>query len=64
MYCVILRFPAWPSFFKASSCGDTAVINCMMIDADMYGMIPKAKIVKRESAPPENMLNMPRMPSF
>jgi hypothetical protein len=34
----------------------------MMIDAEMYGMIPSAKIVKRESAPPENMLNMPRMP--
>ncbi len=34
----------------------------MMIDAEMYGMIPSAKIVNRESAPPENMLNMPRMP--
>ena len=33
-----------------------------MIDAEMYGMIPSAKIVKRDSAPPENMLNMPRMP--
>ena len=28
----------------------------------MYGMIPRAKMVKRDSAPPENMLNMPRMP--
>jgi hypothetical protein len=34
----------------------------MMIDAEIYGMIPSAKIVKRDSAPPENMLNMPRMP--
>ena len=34
----------------------------MMIDAEMYGMMPSAKIVKRDSAPPENMLNMPRMP--
>ncbi len=29
-----------------------------MIDAEMYGMMPSAKIDKRSSAPPENMLNM------
>ena len=34
----------------------------MMIDAEMYGMIPSAKIEKRDSAPPENTLNRPRMP--
>ena len=34
----------------------------MMIDAEMYGMIPKANTVNRESAPPENMLNRFRMP--
>jgi hypothetical protein len=34
----------------------------MMIDAEMYGMMPRAKMVKRDSAPPENMLNMPRIP--
>src|SRR5213594_2663047 len=34
----------------------------MMIEAEMYGMMPSAKIVKRRKAPPENMLNMPRMP--
>jgi hypothetical protein len=34
----------------------------MMIDAEMYGMIPSAKIVNRDNAPPENMLNIPRMP--
>ena len=28
----------------------------------MYGMMPSAKMVKRDSAPPENMLNMPRIP--
>ena len=33
-----------------------------MIDAEMYGMIPSAKIVNLESAPPENMLNMPKIP--
>ncbi|EXI74126.1 MAG: hypothetical protein AW07_02264 [Candidatus Accumulibacter sp. SK-11] len=62
MYCVILRRPASPSFFSASSCGLACVINCMMIDAEMYGMIPRAKIVKRDSAPPENMFSMPSMP--
>ncbi len=34
----------------------------MMIDAEMYGMIPSANTEKRDSAPPENMLNSPRMP--
>ena len=34
----------------------------MMIDAEMYGMIPSANTEKRDSAPPENMLNRPRMP--
>ena len=34
----------------------------MMIDAEMYGMIPSANTVKRDSAPPENMLNRLRMP--
>jgi len=54
--------PLSPSFFSASSVGTTAVISCMMIDAEMYGMILSAKMVIRPSAPPENMLNMPRMP--
>ena len=34
----------------------------MMIDAEMYGMMPNANTVKRDSAPPENMLNRLRMP--
>ena len=28
----------------------------------MYGMMPSAKIAMRSTAPPANMLNMPRMP--
>ena len=31
-----------------------------MMDALMYGMMPSAKIDICSSAPPENMLNMPR----
>src|SRR3954465_2196013 len=34
----------------------------MMMDEEIYGMMPSAKMVKRESAPPENMLNSPRIP--
>ena len=34
----------------------------MMIEAEMYGMIPMEKIEKRDSAPPENMFSRPRMP--
>ena len=31
----------------------------MMIDAEIYGMIPRAKMVKPGDAPPENRLNTP-----
>ncbi len=62
MYWVILRRPDSPSFLSASSVGDTTVISCMMMEAEMYGMIPSASTLKRDSAPPENMLNMSRMP--
>ena len=30
---------------------------CMMIDDEMYGMMPSANMPKRSSAPPENRLN-------
>src|SRR5882724_699928 len=33
----------------------------MMIDAEMYGITPIAKIDRRDKAPPENMFTMPRM---
>src|SRR3954465_3492188 len=33
----------------------------MMIDAEMYGITPSAKIDSREMAPPENMLTMLRI---
>ena len=34
----------------------------MMIDAVMYGMIPRAKMANWLSAPPENRLRNPRVP--
>jgi hypothetical protein len=46
---------------SACSCGTTTAIICTMIDAEMYGITPSAKIDRRSSAPPENMLNMLRM---
>ena len=32
-----------------------------MMEAEMYGMIPRAKRLERFRAPPENMLNMSRI---
>ncbi len=58
---MILR-PASPSFLSCSRVGDTVVINWMMIEAEMYGMMFNAKIAMRLMPPPENRLNMPRMP--
>ena len=38
---------------------------CTMIEAEMYGITPMAKIDKRSIAPPENMLAMPSsVPAF
>ena len=33
-----------------------------MIEDEIYGMMPNAKIVNRERAPPENKLKIPSMP--
>src|SRR6202140_4989670 len=60
VYCVILRRPSSPSFCSFSRYGNTTVINCRMIDAVMYGMMPSAKIVKRRRLPPLNRSKMPR----
>jgi hypothetical protein len=35
-----------------------------MMEAEMYGMIPKAKTVSFSRAPPENMSNIPRSVPF
>jgi len=61
VYCVILRLPASPSFFYCSSFGITDLIYCMMMLAEMYGMMPRARMLARSRAPPENMLNMSRI---
>ena len=61
VYCVSLRLPASPSLRSACSVGTTTAIICTMIDAEMYGITPSARIDSRSSAPPENMLNMLRI---
>jgi hypothetical protein len=38
----------------------TTVRSWRMIDAEMYGMIPSAKTVRRRRFPPENRSTMPR----
>src|ERR1700724_19893 len=61
VYCVILRRPDSPSLRSSMSVGTTIDIIWMMMEAEMYGMTPMAKIDRRDSAPPENMLTIPRM---
>src|SRR5882757_5429765 len=60
VYWVIFVVPAWPSFLRASRRGMTTVRSCRMMLAVMYGMIPSAKIVSCNSAPPLNMLTRPK----
>jgi hypothetical protein len=38
----------------------TPVINCMMIDALMYGFTPRPTTEKRDSPPPENRSSRPK----
>ena len=61
VYCVIFFRPASPSLLSFSRYGQTTVRSCRMIDAVMYGMIPRAKIVSLEKFPPENMSTKPRI---
>ena len=61
VHCVIFFLPRSPSLESFSKYGHTTVRSCRMIDAEMYGMIPRAKIVMRPSAPPENRFRKPRI---
>ncbi len=62
MYWLIVLRPCSPSFFSCSKVVETEVISWMMMEAEMYGMMFRAKIAIRWMPPPENMLNMPRKP--
>ena len=41
---------------------ETPVSNCIIIDDEIYGIIPNANIAIRFTAPPENTLNIPISP--
>ena len=58
VYMVSLRRPDSPSFFNAAQAGMTELNICTTMEAEMYGITPRANKEKRLSAPPENMLNM------
>ena len=62
LYWVMTFWPCSPSFCSSSSLGMTTVRSCMMIDAVMYGMMPRANTATRLSAPPENRLRKPTTP--
>ena len=58
---IFLR-PLSPSFWSFWKYG-TAILNSWItIEAEMYGMIPSAKIDECENAPPENMSRRPKTP--
>ncbi len=64
VHCVIFFWPTCPSFCHSSSFGITTPSSCMMIDAVMYGMIPRKKIATFVIAPPENRSRKPTTPVF
>ena len=47
MYWLMTLRPCSPSFLRDSSDGITPVSSWMMIDAEMYGMMFRAKIAMR-----------------
>ncbi len=55
---IFLR-PRSPSLASLDRAGITTVNNWRMMEALMYGMIPSAKIVSLDSAPPEKTSKKP-----
>ena len=51
-----------PTPLRSNMVACMADANCMIMDAEIYGIMFSAKIVMRCKAPPENMLNIPRIP--
>ena len=61
---MILRRPDSPSLDIAFQLGRIWVISWTTIEAEMYGTTFSANRLKRDKAPPENMLNMSTMVPF
>ena len=64
VHWVIFFWPLWPSSRHCSSFGITTPSSCMMIDAVMYGMIPRKKTDTLVIAPPENRSRNPTTPAL
>ena len=60
--CVIYFLPISPWFFKLLKVSETPVSNWIIIEDEIYGMIPRANIAILLTAPPEKILNIPRRP--
>ena len=59
VYCVIFLLPYSPWFLRFLKYSVTPVNNWIIIDAEIYGIIPKVRIAIRCTAPPANTLNIP-----
>ncbi len=60
VYWVIFLLPDSPSLESFSRVGTTTVRSWRIIDALMYGMMPRAKTESLSSPPPANMSIKPR----
>jgi hypothetical protein len=59
VYFVIFFLPASPSFASFPIAGITTVNNWKIMEALIYGIMPRAKIVSLDKAPPENISKKP-----
>ena len=59
---MICLLPLEPCSLRVFKCETLAVINVIMIEADMYGIMPKANMPISHSATPENVSKTPNMP--
>ena len=61
VYCIIFRRPP-SSLASLPRCGTTAVSNCIMMHALMYGMTPSEKTAQCARAPPLKRLKSEATP--
>ena len=59
MYSLIFFRPTSPSFWSFSSAGTTLASSWKMIDAEMYGMMPRPKMVLWLSVVPPSIERLP-----
>ena len=57
-WLIFLR-PSSPSFWSRWKYGTTAPISWMMMEVEIYGMMPRPKIAALLNAPPAKMSYMP-----